>query len=294
MRERIATSSQSEKGSIFVYFALILVVLLGFGAIALDGSNAYVQKRQMQNAADAAALAGARAAALGETNGQIDYEVNRLATANDAQQVSWQFTADGHGIEVTTETTFDTAFARLFGLDTMTARAVSEVAYGAPESMDNLLPMAATCEERTYGETYRIWDKEMEAPGNFGWLDWNGVPVGNNELVQNLLHPSNSGVWHIGDLIPAGPGVKNSSGVRNALNQWIGHNVTIPLYDQITGHGANARYRVCGFAEFVLTGYYFHGCHKWVEGYFIRTIETGGTVSTSATDYGIELLYFRK
>jgi len=175
----------------------------------------------------------------------------------------------------------------------MTAQAVSEVAFGPAESADNLLPMTAPCEERTYGQTYQLWNNGQLAPGNFGWLDWNGVPVGNSELVQNLFHPSNSGTWHIGDLVPAGPGVKSSSGVRNALNQWIGEHVTIPLYDEITGNGANARYHICGFAEFVLTAYNFHGHNKWVEGYFIQTLETGGTVSEDA-DYGVEVLYFRQ
>lgn len=293
MRKQIATPSQDEQGSILVYFALFLIVLLGFGAIALDGSNAYVQQRQMQNAADAAALAGARAAALDESTGTIDYKINQLATANGAQQVSWHFTQSGQGVEVTAEKTFETAFARLFGLETMTARAVSEVAYGPAAAAGDLLPMAATCEDHTFWQIYRLWDKKQTAPGNFGWLDWNGVPVGNSELVQNILHPSYSGVWHIGDLIPAGPGVKNSSGVRNALNQWIGKHVTVPLYDEITGRGANARYHVCGFAEFVLTGYNFHGSHKWVEGYFIQTLTTGGDVSNGA-DYGVEVLYFRQ
>jgi hypothetical protein len=48
-----------EKGTSLVLVALSLVVLLGFGAIAIDGAAAWALKRQDQNAADTGVLAGA-------------------------------------------------------------------------------------------------------------------------------------------------------------------------------------------------------------------------------------------
>lgn len=301
-------NNHPEQGSILVYFALFLVVILGFGAIALDGSNAYVQQRRMQNAADAAALAGARMAALGGSSSLIQNEINQFATINGAQEVSWQFTQSGKAIEVQAEETFDTAFAKLFGMNTMTARAVSEAAYGVAASADNMLPMTAPCTERTPGETYTLWEKESggmghgddddhdsDGQGNFGWLDWNGGSPSTPELADNILHPSNSGYWHIGDSVPSAPGVKGSSQVISALNTWMGHHVTIPLYSSISGNGNNATYQICGFAEFVLTGFNFHGCHKWIEGYFIQTIKTDGEVGDDDdVDYGISILYISK
>lgn len=49
----------NERGVALVYLALTLVVLMGMGALAVDMSYMYVAKSQLQNAADAAALAGA-------------------------------------------------------------------------------------------------------------------------------------------------------------------------------------------------------------------------------------------
>ncbi len=49
----------SEKGQAIVLLMLGIVVLLGFTALAIDGGMVYSQRRQSQNAADAAALAGA-------------------------------------------------------------------------------------------------------------------------------------------------------------------------------------------------------------------------------------------
>ncbi len=422
MRTQTSELKSQERGSILVYFALLLVVILGFGAIALDGSNAFVVQRRMQNAADAAALAGARLLAIGSSYNEIDYAVNELATSNGADQVSWEFAEDGNAVKVTTESTFETAFARLFGIETMTARASAEAAFGPVQEASNLLPMTAACTAFVYGETYRLWQKEpseggscsdegdsdhhddgdsghdddgdsghhdgdsghdddgdsghgddggcchdgdsghgddgdsghhggdsghddgdsghhggdsghddgdsghdddgdsghdddgdsghhdgddsehddedeggscqeddMEAPGNFGWLDWNGGSPSTPELADNILHPENSGSWSIGDLIPSAPGVRASSQIIAALNTWMGKNVTIPLYDEVTGSGNNARYRVCGFGEFVLTDFNFHGSDKYIEGYFVRTVIPDGEIGGD-NDYGVSAI----
>ena len=47
----------SEDGQVLIQVALMLVVLLTFVGLAIDGGLVYAERRQMQNAADAAALA---------------------------------------------------------------------------------------------------------------------------------------------------------------------------------------------------------------------------------------------
>lgn len=51
---------KNEDGSTLVLVALLMVVLLGFAALVVDVGNLYLTKTQLQNAADAAALAGAQ------------------------------------------------------------------------------------------------------------------------------------------------------------------------------------------------------------------------------------------
>jgi len=53
---------RSESGQAFILLVLAFVGLLGFAALALDGGMVYSDRRIAQNAADAAALAGAAAA----------------------------------------------------------------------------------------------------------------------------------------------------------------------------------------------------------------------------------------
>ena len=50
-----------ERGVVVVWLALFLLVLLGFGSLAVDVAKLAATKTQLQNAADAAALAGASA-----------------------------------------------------------------------------------------------------------------------------------------------------------------------------------------------------------------------------------------
>ena len=65
MREYL---KNKEKGAILVFFALLVPIVLLFLGLAIDLGNLYSHKARLQNAADAAALAGAREFAIeGET-----------------------------------------------------------------------------------------------------------------------------------------------------------------------------------------------------------------------------------
>ena len=75
---------RQENGVTLIYLALVLMVLIGFAGIAIDGSNVYMQRRRMQTAADAAALAGARSMALMGDNVQVVDDLDIIAHANGA------------------------------------------------------------------------------------------------------------------------------------------------------------------------------------------------------------------
>lgn len=59
------TDFRQEEGQSLIQVALMLVVLIGFVGLALDGGDFYAERRRMQNAADAGALAGAWAMCTG-------------------------------------------------------------------------------------------------------------------------------------------------------------------------------------------------------------------------------------
>jgi Flp pilus assembly protein TadG len=65
---RSSALRQPRRGQTLIIFALSLTVLMGALGLALDGGYNYAQRRAMQNAADAAALAGTKALAGNNNN----------------------------------------------------------------------------------------------------------------------------------------------------------------------------------------------------------------------------------
>jgi hypothetical protein len=59
MRGQLRAGREGERGQILILFVLALIVVLAISALLLDGANALVTRRRLQNVGDAAALAGA-------------------------------------------------------------------------------------------------------------------------------------------------------------------------------------------------------------------------------------------
>lgn len=275
-------SQDRERGSTLVYVALVMMLLLGVLSLVLDGLHAYVQQRRMQNAADAAALAGARAVAVGSNVGAA---VSALATANGAQSFTWGY-VDGR-VWVETRRDVPTWFAGLLGFEAIPVHGRATAACLTLTGAGNLLPMTININDVRLGSALTLmWEDELDAPGSFGWLDWNGGARSNAELADNIANPANSGFWRIGDLIPPSTGVEGSGPVRTALALWIGRPVTIPLYDVVVGQGANTRYRVAGFGRFILEAFDFQGRDKYIVGRFIGEV-LPGEVGGGAFDAGV-------
>lgn len=71
-------SVRHQNGAILVMTAVIVVLLLGFGAFALDLGRVYLQRTEMQNAADTAARAGAL-----ELDGRTGAKSRAIAAVTD-------------------------------------------------------------------------------------------------------------------------------------------------------------------------------------------------------------------
>jgi len=64
---------RGEEGQVLAFLAVVLVVLLGFAALALDGGMLLSDRRDAQNAADSASLAGGSAAAYYMRANNVNY-----------------------------------------------------------------------------------------------------------------------------------------------------------------------------------------------------------------------------
>ena len=271
-----------ERGAVLVYVAVILPALIAVAALAIDASNAYAQQRRIQTAADAAALAGAQRLALGGSLDVVASDVQSLATANGADSAAWEAIDNNTGVRVTVERTVNTFFAGSIGYHTITVRAAASARYLSLTGADNLLPMAIKYPPNgfVFGQSYTLWDDGKDGPGSFGWISWNGNPSAKT-LEQNIANPSNSGLWNIGDQVPAAAGVMNSASVWDALAAWQGKEILIPIYDIMI----NGKYRIYTFAEFTVVS--TSKKDKTVTGYFSRTLRRSASVGAGGADLGV-------
>jgi hypothetical protein len=193
-----------ENGQSLVIIAAAMTVLLIFSAFAVDLAYWYLERRQMQNAADSGALVGARAIALHQsdpastlTNGQLFSMVLDWAQRNGAQSAQvlyirengtkWAVSAgDGSlaptdydaatGVHVQANAAFPTFFARVVGLGSMNASAFAESTYGSAWSADGIAPLAFKYSKDGYnvGDIFSLFaGNEKDANATWGWLGLN-------------------------------------------------------------------------------------------------------------------------
>jgi hypothetical protein len=175
-------SRHSERGQALLQVALLMVVLLSFAALAVDVGNAYGQRRRMQNAADAAALAGARelcwlngsaAAAAAARNFLLDNGV----PAEDIRP--GDVVVDGNRVEAIGHIQADTFLAGIMGFSTIDVEASASSACGAAMSTCGLWPVAfdqarwleLEADGEGCGKRFVVWNDDNEAQAATCTLD---------------------------------------------------------------------------------------------------------------------------
>jgi Flp pilus assembly protein TadG len=135
-RIKMKKRTSTEKGQVIVLLVLGLVGLLALTALAIDGGNAFSDRRNAQNAADNAVVAAAYAW-LVDSNadyrpaGDTIINANGYTGANstwtyDASGITCSNGADGITIMVTLNTNVDTYFARIVGWDELNNQVVAQ------------------------------------------------------------------------------------------------------------------------------------------------------------------------
>ena len=94
-----------QRGAVVIWFALLLPVLLGFAALAVDLTRLHLVKVELQNAADAAAMGGARS--LTDAGGD---PFNWAAASAKALELARQNVANGSQIQ---DATIETGYWNL-------------------------------------------------------------------------------------------------------------------------------------------------------------------------------------
>jgi len=135
-----------DKGQVIPLVVLLLFAIISMAALILDGGAILSGRRTAQAAADAGALAGAQRACIGEMDAKAVaelYAINNLATSAVA-------TVDGTQVTVNATVENPSFFAKIFGLQTLTARAEATAGCFGPRGK-SVVPLAWNCKAPSIG-----------------------------------------------------------------------------------------------------------------------------------------------
>jgi hypothetical protein len=186
-----------------------MVVILGMAAMAIDVGMFLQERRDLQNAADAAALAGAQDLPTSPTNAVADAttwaEENGIG-AGELEGVAVSTTyVDNDTITVQVKRDVPWLFARVLGRGSDTMRADATARVGSPSVIFNAMPWSLL-ESAKAGVTYGIevtlkYSAQDSAGGDYGILALGGTGksiyqenvVGGAEVILDTQIPTEPG-----------------------------------------------------------------------------------------------------
>jgi hypothetical protein len=295
----MASSVGTDRGMVLVWAAVSLVMLLGMGALVIDVGALYQEQREVQNGADAAALAVAKDCALDDCldeYGTADHYADENAK-DDASNVplvcgegpslaacsdpppetegasGWVRvdTSTHNPDNDANDTQIDLVLAPVLDAanvgETITA---SAVAAWAPLGSVTTIPLTfSTCEFTAFG----------------GSLDPPGFPSGRDYIYfHNTTEAGTCPQGPSGTDLPGGFGWldENDCASQITANRWVDDKpgnsvppgcdprewrnaeVVIPLFDHTRGlSGTSGEYHVAGFVGFRILGYRFDRFNRW-------------------------------
>lgn len=270
-----------ECGAVSVIVAIVLVVLLGFGAMAVDVAMLYAERAQLRNGADAAALAVAQKCAKSASDPDCS-NTSSLArslansNANDGRSNIKSIALNTTGRTVTATVGSQEAghvpnqvslfLARALGFNTTEVNAPSTVGWGSPEKGPTVFPITVSiCQVRGQAGVMQL----LQLHGKNANPDCNYGPSG--AAVQGGFGGLKQDSGQCGALIDikastgtagGSTGVDPPSNCETLLNGWAadmnaGKDVILllPIFNSVTGTGSGAVYGLTTFAAFKVAGW---------------------------------------
>jgi hypothetical protein len=306
---------RNERGQVFVISALFMLALCGMAALVLDVGSWFRDKRQLQAASDAAALAGAQS--LPTNWGTAQATAMQYAGKNGGGVAAGDITSsstfiNGDTINVTARRDDAGIFSRVLGVNTVKVTANASAMRGSFNGWAlGLAPWVIDKPSVKFQQliTFKVESGDQATPGNFGGVDLpmkeNGCSFGNggNDYYDLIARRSHSCLVNVNQDVPVEPGNKAATGTavqdRGAkknfdpfsilttdangdtqLTDYENPNVVVIPIIKAFHQGSSAPFTVTGFAWFIITDY----TQKTVTGMFVRSGAPSSAVCPTASD----------
>jgi hypothetical protein len=275
---------RDERGATAVLVGILMVPLLGFAAISVDVGALYSERAQLQNGADAAALAIAQECAEDNKCDAPSALASTFANLNSNDGASNVLTPTfptPKSVLVTTSTkdaatgapSLSHPFARFIGINASTVEAKAVAEWGSPLSSRGLPLAISNCDfaEAEAAATSGSNPKELvlirydtnktckgptgaPIPGGFGWLDRGGKTCETTVVI---------GVPPAPNLVQSEPGNSYPGSCDSTMQELDvpgGTTIAVPIFNGAdTSKGSANSYTLRGFAAFHITGWKLSG-----------------------------------
>jgi Flp pilus assembly protein TadG len=290
----LTRARRDESGAIIVMMAAAMVVMVAMAAMVIDVGALLDEKRQLQNGADAGALAVARSCLPGPCN---DALATPLAKDNSRDGDSSAFVTHTSGfVKVQTRTGNGSSdvvpfqFGRaLTGDKGKQIKATAVVRYGGIKSTSVMPLTISKCEFDAATSNNTVFNKPivvlfktkvptckglngLDVPGGFGWV---------KDITPDDCTITPSADSTVGD----DTGVRGTPNGCDLPSLLVKDDISLVVYDGVTCCGAGGTYHIYGFANFKVTGYQFASSRggtisctsgeSCLAGYFVKAVGTG-------------------
>lgn len=285
------TLRSSENGASSILVAISMIVLLGFAAISIDVGKIYWEKAQLQNGADAGALALASICGLNESDPECSSSSSKPSqladdNSNDASSriLSIQIDKTKNTAQVNTAAeedgsptnTISTWFARVLdpspAFTHVKVSSTATAAWGPPSGLSTKFPLAfSQCEidssptfdgslqfllshgvgDTTATDACHSTSSGHEIPGGFGWLY--PEPAGSCSVDTTI------GGWELTDT-----GNDFNSACLAILTKWKADLqagtpviVLLPVFNDVRGTGSGGEFKIYAYAAIDIRGWHF-------------------------------------
>ena len=283
---------RGDDGQMLVIFSLCLVAIIAMTGLVIDGGLTFVQKREQQNVADAAALAGAYAYVNSTNQGDATPAALAAAAANgfthgtDGVTVTVSSSMVGGALNVTATVTkpHRNYFSGIVGFTSWPVTTTATAIGGMPNAALGAMPI--------------IFNKKTfpHAVGAGAEMSFDEPGVGTEDVPQG----SNQFNWTVYCTASGSGGCNADSNVVDALIHNRGHSTVVHLDDEIGPLNAGVHATLfsdlsdlvgtkhnefpvgivhddgslAGWAMFHLTGS-VGGSTKQIRGYFVSPVNRG-------------------
>ncbi len=301
MKSKLLHIMKRQEGTATILVTIAITALLGFTALVTDVGIMYINRHQLINAVDAAALAGIQDLPNDATNAVNT--ANLYAQENGVDVANLTVTVENNN-KITVKVQREAAlfFAKLLGHQKKDVSAEATALVASVTSVTGAVPFGIERQEFVYGQLYTLKEGGGDGSnGNYGAIALGGT--GSSNYEERLKYGYNEKLT-VGSWIPTETGNMSNPtirGVQYRINECshcpyctYDHFVRgcprymlIPVIDYFDNGRSDVQ--IVGFAAFFIESVGGTGNDCYVQGRFVQTI-TQGDIDINQTDYGLRAI----